>query len=105
MGPAPVQEILANKLTALLSRAETRDLVDVLLLERSGYSVESALKAALSKDGAGTPATLAWVLSQVEIDDKATLPAGVPAPEAAAFIRDLIRRLRLAAAPSQEPKS
>lgn len=36
----PPEEILINKLCALLSRAEVRDLVDVLALEKAGYSVE-----------------------------------------------------------------
>ncbi len=59
----PPEEILANKLTALVGRQEERDLVDVYFLEQRGYSVESALDAALAKDGGCTPATLAWLLS------------------------------------------
>jgi predicted nucleotidyltransferase component of viral defense system len=38
----PPSEILANKLCALLSRSEVRDLVDVLVLERSGQNLERA---------------------------------------------------------------
>jgi nucleotidyltransferase AbiEii toxin of type IV toxin-antitoxin system len=45
------REILANKLTAIVGRAEKRDLIDVMLLERAGYSIEAALPAALAKDG------------------------------------------------------
>jgi hypothetical protein len=44
------QEILANKLCALLSRSEVRDLVDVRALELTGYRVEDALEAARLKD-------------------------------------------------------
>jgi hypothetical protein len=60
----PADEILANKLTALVGRAEERDLIDVMFLERAGYPVEAALPAALAKDGGCTPATLAWLRSE-----------------------------------------
>lgn len=72
-----IEEILVNKLTTILSRAEERDLVDLYFLERAGYRVESALAAAVQKGGACTPATLAWLLSQVEIPDAVSLPAGM----------------------------
>lgn len=52
----PPEEILANKLCALLSRSEVRDLVDVRALEKSGYRVEDALPAAAAKDTGLTPA-------------------------------------------------
>jgi hypothetical protein len=95
----PVEEILANKLTTLLSRAEERDLVDVMLLERAGHRVESALSAALAKDGGCTPATLAWVLSDIEIPDGIALPASVLPSELRAFLAELIKRLLRASAP------
>ena len=46
----PPQEIMANKLCALLSRSEIRDLVDVRALELAGYRLESALSAAVTKE-------------------------------------------------------
>jgi hypothetical protein len=92
-------EILANKLTALVGRAEERDLVDVMFLERAGYSVESALSAALAKDGGCTPATLAWLLSEVTIPDGITLPAGVTSGELRAYVSALIGRFLVLAAP------
>ncbi len=95
----PPEEILANKLNTVVSRAEERDVVDIMLLERAGYRVEDALPAALDKDGGCTPATLAWLLSQIEIPAGASLPANVKAEELQAYIAELVRRLRLAAAP------
>lgn len=95
----PPEEILANKLTALVGRAEERDLVDVMLLERAGYSVDAALPAALAKDGGCTPAQLAWLLSQIEIPDDIELPAAVQPAELRAFVADLVVRLRRAALP------
>lgn len=99
----PADEILANKLTAIVGRAEKRDLIDVMLLERAGYPVEAALPAALAKDGGCTPATLAWLLSEVKIPDGIELPAGVPPAELRAYLGELIRRLLVLAAP-EEPR-
>lgn len=97
----PIEEILANKLTTVLSRAEERDLIDLLWLERKGLQVESALAAALAKDGGCTPAALAFVLSEIVIPDDATLPGGVTGPELRRFVQGLIARLRRAAYPAQ----
>lgn len=94
------EEILANKLTALVGRAEERDLVDLWFLERAGHRVEDALDAALSKDGGCTPATLAWLLSEVTIPDDLPLPGGLAAAELRTFVDALIRRLRRVALPA-----
>lgn len=95
----PPEEILVNKLGTIVSRAEERDLVDLFALERSGLRVEDALGAALAKDGGCTPATLAWLLSEVEIPDGIELPGGVAPAELRAFVGELISRLRSAALP------
>lgn len=66
------QEILANKLGALLSRWAVRDLVDVRALLEAGFDLDRAVAVASRKDGGFSPATLAWVLSttpEVELDD------------------------------------
>jgi hypothetical protein len=72
-----------------------------MLLERAGYPVEAALPAALAKDGGCTPATLAWLLSEVEVPDGIELPAGVPPAELRVHLGDRVRRLRVLAAPEQ----
>ncbi len=95
----PPDEILANKLAAVLGRAEERDLVDLMLLERAGYRIEDALPAALKKDGGCTPATLAWLLSEVSVPDGVTLAGGVDPAELRAFVADLVVRLRRIAHP------
>ncbi len=95
----PPEEILANKLTTLLSRSEERDLVDLMYLERAGYDAEAALGHALAKDGGCTPAQLAFLLSEIEIPDSAQLPAGVDPSELRAFVEQLIARFRRAALP------
>jgi hypothetical protein len=98
----PPQEIVANKLASLVERTELRDVVDLLLLERVGFRVEDALAAAQAKDAACTPATLAWVLSQVPVADGTQIPADLSAAEVRTFIADLSARLRRAAFPGAE---
>lgn len=95
----PPQEILANKLCALLSRGEIRDLVDVRELENTGYSFAEALAEASKKDAGLTPAQLGWVLSQVTIGDDASPPGGVSVPELREYLRNLVSRLARLAYP------
>jgi predicted nucleotidyltransferase component of viral defense system len=94
----PVEEIVANKICALLGRAEIRDLVDLYCLERAGFPVERFLEDAQQKDAGVTPATLAWVLSEVVVPD--ALPGDVDAVALRAFTADLEMRLRRMALPS-----
>ncbi len=89
----PPEEIMANKLCALLSRSEIRDLVDVRALERAGYRMEDALSAAAAKDTGLTPAQLSWVLSQIELGDDLVPPGGVSVTELRHYQADLIARL------------
>lgn len=95
----PPEEILANKLCALLSRSEVRDLVDVRALEMSGYRIEDALPAAASKDTGLTPALLSWILSQIELGDDLIPPGGVSVKELQEYLAELIARLTRLAFP------
>ncbi len=84
------EEIVANKIAAVVGRSEVRDLVDLLALERIGFRVEDHLEAAKKKDGGVSPATLAWVLSSIHA------PAAVEGADHGAleaFIRDLESRM------------
>lgn len=95
----PPEEITANKLCTLLSRAEIRDLVDLKALEAAGYSVEDHLSLAHRKDAGLTAGQLAWVLSQIEIGDDARLPGGVAVNELRQYLRHLENRLAKLAFP------
>ncbi|AUX26369.1 uncharacterized protein SOCEGT47_069300 [Sorangium cellulosum] len=97
----PPEEILANKLCTLLSRSEIRDLVDVYALERAGYKVEDALPLAKRKDGGVTPGSLAWILSEIEIGDDASVPGDIAVSDLRAFLQELISRLGRLAYPTQ----
>jgi len=93
------EEILANKLCALLSRSEIRDLVDVRELEKAGFNLEDALSAAQRKDTGLTAAQLAWVLNQIKFGDDAAPPGDVSVIELRDYLNDLIARLKRLAFP------
>jgi hypothetical protein len=57
-----MQEILVNKLCALLGRMEPRDLSDVRALVESGADLTLAVQQAPKKDAGFSAITLAWVL-------------------------------------------
>ena len=87
------REILANKLCTLLSRSEIRDLVDVRALERSGLSIEEGLSDAAKKDAGLTPASLSWILSQIQIADDTPIPGEVAPAELRKWLDELRARL------------
>jgi len=60
-------QILVNKLCALLSRSELRDLEDVQALLNSGLDVRRALADAAVQDGGFSPLVFAWVLRELPI--------------------------------------
>jgi predicted nucleotidyltransferase component of viral defense system len=96
----PPDEIFANKLCALLSRAEIRDLVDVWAIENAGYGLEEALAAAARKDRGLTAGQLAWVLSEIQIGDDAPIPGGVSPAQLRQYLKSLERRLARLAYPA-----
>ena len=97
----PPEEILANKLCALLGRAEIRDLVDVRALELLGYPIESTLPAAASKDAGLTPGQLSWVLNQITLGDDLIPPGGISVQELRKYLDDLVARLSRLAFPKK----
>ncbi|HEX6099896.1 MAG TPA: nucleotidyl transferase AbiEii/AbiGii toxin family protein [Thermoanaerobaculia bacterium] len=59
--------ILIEKLCALLSRSELRDLIDVEALVERGEDLESAIAAAPRRDSGFSPLTLAWLLRELDV--------------------------------------
>lgn len=98
------EEILANKLCALLSRSEIRDLIDVYTLEKAGYAIEDSFSGAVSKDSGLTPAQLGWILSQITLSDNAELPGGINVGELRIYLEKLISRLTLLGFPKDSSK-
>jgi hypothetical protein len=95
----PPEEILANKLCALLARAEIRDLVDVRALEMAGYPVENAIRGAAEKDASLTPAQLSWVLGQIRPGEDLIPPGGVSRQDLMDYLENLVDRLARLAFP------
>ena len=91
-----VDEIVANKIAALVGRSEVRDAVDLLALERLGFRVEDHLEAAKKKDAGVSPATLAWLLSSMHAPSHVE---GATKEDLEAFLRDLERRMLERATP------
>ena len=87
------EEILANKLCALLSRSEIRDLIDVRELENAGFSLANALAAAAKKDTGLTASQLAWVLQQIKLGDDLILPNAISVADLRNYLQNLIVRL------------
>jgi len=61
-----IREIVANKLSALLGRAELKDLIDLYYLEKSGRDLISAIPDAMEKDGGWEPATVSMILESMD---------------------------------------
>lgn len=95
------EDILANKLCALLSRSEIRDLVDVRELEKAGFSLENALQSAAKKDSGLTSAQLAWILHQIKFGDDFEPPGDISVSELRDYLHDLIDRLKRLALPEK----
>lgn len=96
-------EILVNKLGALLSRSELRDLEDIEALLASGGDLEKALADVPKKDGGFSPLTLAWVLKDFRPSALARV-AGIEAHRAEQldrFKESLIQRILAFSAPDQ----
>jgi hypothetical protein len=88
-------EILVNKLTALLSRSEVRDLEDVRALLAAGGDLERALADAPKKDGGFSPLTLSWVLKELRPKSLARVAGLEPgkAEELEVFREELVERI------------
>ena len=62
-------EIFVNKLCALLSRSEARDLWDVMELSKQGMDLTKGLRQAVQKDAGFSPLTLAWLLESLPLSE------------------------------------
>lgn len=97
-------EILVNKLCALLSRTEPRDLYDIRALLEHGGDLERALTDAARKDGGVSPMVLAWSVEQQGLQP-AGEALGLSDTEVEAlrhYRDDLVDRLVRLAAPGEE---
>lgn len=96
----PLRELRANKLGALLGRGDIKDLVDLYVISEAGLDPIDGLDDASAKDAGMEPATLAWVLQQLDTDPSALLlERELCQAELEAFRDHLVRRLQALAWP------
>ncbi len=62
-----LEDIAANKICTVISRAEIKDYIDVYFLSRAGYPLENYIKLAQQKDTGVSRAMLAYLLSEFRL--------------------------------------
>lgn len=94
-------QLLVNKLCALLSRSEIRDLLDVRVLLDHGGDLQRALGDCPRQDGGFSPLTFCWVLKNLPVDRLARVTGLAPEDTASleAFRDELVERVVSAAHP------
>lgn len=97
-----LREILANKLTTILSRTEIKDVIDLYFLEKAGHDLLAAIPDARAKDGGWEPAVVSMLLDGLRITE---LPAWLIQSLTLEEVRAFIERLRLAIAARALPES
>ena len=90
----PFADLRASKLTCLLSRAEPRDLVDVLFLERAGHLPEADFELALAKDAGMDPSTLAWLIREIPVQPLPVMLEDLSESELAQYRDNLAERFK-----------
>ncbi|MEN9575582.1 MAG: hypothetical protein RL514_3437 [Verrucomicrobiota bacterium] len=95
-----VREIIANKLTTLLSRTELKDVVDLYFLEQAGHDLLAAIPDARAKDGGWEPAVVAMLLDGLRVTE---MPAWMIKDLAPSDLMAFLDRLRLAIAAQALP--
>lgn len=89
-----LDDLVANKLCALLGRGDIKDLVDLYFLTEAGIDVLDYFEAARRKDGGMEATTLAYVLSGMRTDSASLLLfEPLPAETLGAFRDRLVERL------------
>lgn len=97
-----IREILANKLTTLLSRTELKDVVDLYFLEQAGHDLLAAIPDAQAKDGGWEPAVVSMLLDGLHVDE---LPVWMIRELSPNDLKSFLNRLRLAIANLALPQS
>jgi predicted nucleotidyltransferase component of viral defense system len=89
-----LDDITANKICTVISRAEVKDYIDLYFLGRAGYSVENYIQLAQRKDAGISQAMLAYLLSEFRL---AKVPefmiASVSLGEVQEYFQSLARKL------------
>lgn len=96
-----LHQLLVNKLCALLSRSELRDLIDVRELLQRGGDLQRSLEDCPLQDAGFSPLTFGWSMRGLRVDRLAAA-LGLPQPEVTKleqFRDELVERVVAAAKP------
>jgi len=97
-----LREILANKLSTLVSRSELKDLVDLYFLEMSGCDLLAAIPDARAKDAGWEPAVVSMLLDEMHVE---VPPEWLIREVSVADLEAFIRKLRLGLAERALPSA
>jgi predicted nucleotidyltransferase component of viral defense system len=95
-----LDDITANKICTVISRAEIKDYIDLYCLERAGYPLENYIKPAQQKDAGVSQAMLAYLLSEFrlsKIPDFMIVPVSLE--ELQEYFQSLARKLAVESFP------
>jgi len=87
-----LREMIANKLTTLLSRSELKDVVDLYFLEQAGHDLLASIPDAQTKDGGWEPAVVAMLLDGLKVTE---LPVWMIRSLDLSDLQAFIHRLRI----------
>jgi len=98
-----LDEIAANKVCTVVSRAEIKDYIDLYFLGRAGYPLENYIEAAQRKDAGVSKATLAYLLSEFRLSKVPDFMIAAISPgDVQAYFESLARRLAVESFPKGE---
>ena len=95
-----LDDITANKVCTVVSRAEIKDYIDLYFLSRAGYRLEEFIQPAQQKDAGVSQAMVAYLLSEFRLSK---VPDFMIAPlsleEVREYFQSLARKLAVESFP------
>ncbi|MBI2358282.1 MAG: nucleotidyl transferase AbiEii/AbiGii toxin family protein, partial [Deltaproteobacteria bacterium] len=95
-----LDDITANKICTVISRAEIKDYIDLYFLARAGYPLENYIREAQQKDAGVSQAMLAYLLSEFRLSKVPDfMVAPVSLEELQEYFQSLARKLAVESFP------
>jgi predicted nucleotidyltransferase component of viral defense system len=95
-----LEDIAANKVCTVISRAEIKDYIDLYFLARAGYPLENYIQVAQRKDAGISRAMLAYLLSEFKLSKIPDfMIADISLEDVREYFRSLARRLAVESFP------
>ena len=95
-----LDDITANKICTVVSRAEIKDYIDLYFLARAGYPLENYIELAQRKDAGVSQAMLAYLLSEFRLSKVPDfMIAAVSLKDLEEYFESLARRLAVESFP------